>query len=189
MNNATINSEVIKLSQQQYATKPLTNKEVRGESARTVFEFMTTSFGELERKVEEDAEEQGVRLKVHEDRINALDSDDEHYWNKLNLIPAFSYKISTIIDTMAFSHPRDVDDFERIRALLLFYPEWIPRLPEMTRLCRQWRHIGDNYSKLISLYEEDYLKYGNKGFGVGACDKLIRELVVSDRIWITENNQ
>ena len=124
----------------------MTNKEVRGESARTVFEFMTTSFDELERKVEEDAEEQRVRLKVHDDRIKELDSDDEDYWNKLNLIPAFSYKISTIIDTMGFSHPRDVDDFERVRALLLFYPEWIARLPEMGCLCRQWRYIGNNYS-------------------------------------------
>lgn len=188
MNNMTTNSKFINLPQQQYATKPLTKEEVRGKSAGTVFTFMTTSFDELERKVEEDAEEQRVRYKVYEDQIDALGCDD--YWDNLNLIPAFNYKISTIIDTMAFSHPKDVDDFERIRALLLFYPEWLSRLPEMGRLCRQWRHIANNYSTLISLYEADYLKYSNNGFGVGTCDKLIRELVAaSSGLWITANNQ
>ena len=75
------------------------------------------------------------------------------------------------------SFPRDVDDFERCRSMLLNYPEFRVRLEEMKNLNRVWYELVENWSILEELYLLDYKEYGNKGFEVGKCDYLIRSIV------------
>lgn len=74
-------------------------------------------------------------------------------------------------------YPYDVDDFERNRALLLWYPEWKPRLPEMGILGEEWKNLVENWSIIEKLYDADYEKHGHKAFGEGECCKYIRSLV------------
>lgn len=81
------------------------------------------------------------------------------------------------MDKLACYHPRDVDDFERNRALLLWYPEWKVRLPEMGVVCSEWKNLVDNWSEIERLYDADYVQYGNKAYRIGQCCKYIRSLV------------
>lgn len=76
-------------------------------------------------------------------------------------------------------HPLDVDDWERNRALLLCYPEWKVRLPEMAVLSPQWKALVTHWDTIESRYDEDYAKYHHNAFGKGACDQLIRHLLQS----------
>ena len=82
-------------------------------------------------------------------------------------------------DKLSFHYPMDVDDFERNRALLLWYPEWRERLDEMKVLGDEWKNLvsPEAWSKIENLYDEDYAKYGNKAFGKGECCRYIRSLV------------
>lgn len=81
------------------------------------------------------------------------------------------------IRLMSFNHPKDVDDFERNRALLLYYPEWKIRLPEMGIICKEWNSLVNNWASIEQLYDEDYIKYGNKAYKIGKCDNYIRSLI------------
>lgn len=81
------------------------------------------------------------------------------------------------MEKLAFYYPRDVDDFERNRALLLWYPEWRERLIEMRIICDEWKNLVENWSKIEQLYDEDYAKHGNKAYDTGECCKYIRSLV------------
>lgn len=77
------------------------------------------------------------------------------------------------------SHPWDVDDFERCRALLICYPEWKPRLKEMAITSKCWKVLVNNWETIEEKYNEDYEKYGNMSYNIGECDKFIRELINS----------
>jgi hypothetical protein len=164
-----------KSSQQQYAAKPLTKKDVRGKSARVVFKFMTTSLSELslsELQAEEKAQIEENRKKVDEsEQLRELRQiNDEEYYKRLGLVfsvPSIIKCRNSQLERMAGNYPHDIDDFERIRALLLCYPEWLARLPEMAILSGQWKAIVENYTRILELYEADYVKYGNKGYGIG----------------------
>jgi hypothetical protein len=74
-------------------------------------------------------------------------------------------------------HPRDVDDWERNRALLLCYPEWRARLHEMHVISPEWKILVENWSRIEAYYEEDYSTFGHNAFGKGECDKFIRSLL------------
>lgn len=73
-------------------------------------------------------------------------------------------------------HPYDVDDWERNRALLLCYPEWRKRLPEMSVISLKWSKLVHNWDTIEKLYNEDYIKYGDMAYGKGECDNYIRQL-------------
>lgn len=110
---------------QEYCSKPLSKNEVKGESSKTIFKFMTES----------------------------------------------------LVESMKFYYPRDVDDFERNRALLLQYHEWKERLIEMAIYSPKWKILVENWSTIEKLYDRDYEKYGHKAYGVGECDQYIRSLI------------
>lgn len=78
---------------------------------------------------------------------------------------------------LALYYPRDVDDFERNRALLIWYPEWRERLLEMSVICEEWKRLVENWKTIEELYEADWMVYGNKAYGVGRCCKYIRSLL------------
>jgi hypothetical protein len=73
-------------------------------------------------------------------------------------------------------HPLDVSDWERNRALLLCYPEWRSRLSEMAVLSEKWKVLTEAWSTIERLYDEDYLKYGDRAYSRGECDRYIRSL-------------
>jgi hypothetical protein len=79
------------------------------------------------------------------------------------------------------SHPHDIDDWERIRALLLWYPEWKSRINELSSISKQWKNLVENWETIESLYENDYKEYGNKAFGNGSACQFIRKLVKCDQ--------
>lgn len=72
--------------------------------------------------------------------------------------------------------PHDVDDWERNRALLQWYPEWKARLHEMHIISRAWANLVTNWASIEALYDEDYRIHGSKAFAAGKCDALIRLL-------------
>jgi hypothetical protein len=74
-------------------------------------------------------------------------------------------------------HPLDVDDFERNRALLLWYPEWRKRLPEMGIISDKWLNLVNNWNTIEKMYNEDYEKYGNGNIYDKKCCNYIRSLV------------
>lgn len=77
------------------------------------------------------------------------------------------------------SHPWDVDDWERNRALLIYYPEWKSRLKEMAGISKYWKVLVDNWETIEEKYNSDYKKYGNNAYGKGECDTFIRSLINS----------
>ena len=64
-------------------------------------------------------------------------------------------------------HPWDLDDWERNRALLLQYPEWKARLPEMGTISLAWATLVAHWAAIELLYETDDV----------ACNMLIRACV------------
>ena len=76
-----------------------------------------------------------------------------------------------------YYYPLDVDDFERNRALLLWYPEWKIKLKDMSILSDQWSNLVNNWNTIEKLYDEDYEKYGNGKFYNKNCCSYIRSLV------------
>jgi len=81
------------------------------------------------------------------------------------------------INKFVYQNPIDVDDWERNRALLLWFPEWKQRLTEMSIISEQWENLVINWNEIERLYDIDYEEYGNKAFGKGQCDKYIRHLL------------
>ena len=69
------------------------------------------------------------------------------------------------------------DDFERNRALLLWYPEWKIKLKDMNIISDQWSNLVNNWSTIEKLYDEDYEKYGDSNFYGKNCCRYIRSLV------------
>lgn len=117
------------LDKQEYSQKPLYKKDVRGESSKAIFKFMTT----------------------HPDNFD--------------------------INKYKHEYPRDVDDFERNRALLLYYPEWRKRLPEMAIISDKWKILVENWNTIEKMYNEDYEKYGNRHLYDKECYNYIRSLI------------
>ncbi len=68
-------------------------------------------------------------------------------------------------------HPWDVDDFERNRALLLCYPEWRARLPEMASLGVAWANLTARWADIEAVYDVDEQ----------ACNTFIWALVTRDK--------
>lgn len=81
------------------------------------------------------------------------------------------------IDEYKHSYPMDCDDFERNRALLLWYPEWKERLVEMSVISKKWKNLVENWDTIEKLYNEEYEKYGHYIYNDGECCKYIRTLV------------
>ncbi len=77
------------------------------------------------------------------------------------------FKFMTGQEIKRARHPWDRDDFERNRALLLCYPEWKARLPEMATLSLVWANLTANWSRIEELYDQDEK----------ACRVFIRSLV------------
>jgi len=75
--------------------------------------------------------------------------------------------LGTTLKPFKRRHPLDMDDFERNRALLLWYPEWKARLPEMATLSVAWAQLTAHWTRIEQLYEQDEK----------ACRELIRSLV------------
>jgi len=71
----------------------------------------------------------------------------------------------------------DVDDWERCRALLLCFPEWKPRLPEMARLSREWKNVVSRWSAIETLYVAEIVARGHHDYYGGACCAFIKSLV------------
>ena len=86
------------------------------------------------------------------------------------------FKFMTNADLKNIYYPLDVDDFERNRALLLWYPEWRSRITEMASICEEWRKLTEVWLAIEKLYEIDYERYGKKIIG-GECCKYIQSLV------------
>ena len=90
------------------------------------------------------------------------------------------FKFMTIPDIdlkKVMYYPLDVDDFERNRSLLLWYPEWRERLLEMCVISQQWRNLVENWTMIEQLYDADYAQYNNKAYRIGKCCQYIRSLV------------
>lgn len=75
------------------------------------------------------------------------------------------------------SHPLDVDDYERTRALLICFPEWKTRIKEMESVSKYWKTLVHNWDEIERKYNKDYEKYGHKAYDEGECDAFIRELL------------
>ena len=71
-----------------------------------------------------------------------------------------------------YHHPWDVDDWERNRALLLCFPEWKARLPEMSALSSAWKNLAEDWSSIEKMYERE----GGNIYG-GKCCQFIKFLV------------
>ena len=80
-------------------------------------------------------------------------------------------------DEYEHSFPVDSDDFERNRALLLWYPEWKERLSEMSIISDTWSNLVNNWDTVERLYNEDYEKYGSNGFNNKSCCSYIKTLI------------
>jgi hypothetical protein len=103
---------------------------------------------------------------LHKDDVRGLSSKTIFkFFSKGGAIPDSDY------------HPHDVDDWERNRALLLWYPEWKARLHEMEVVSLAWSRLTKNWAAIEALYDEDYRTHGNKAFGKGKCDAFIRSLL------------
>lgn len=74
-------------------------------------------------------------------------------------------------------HPLDVDDWERNRALLLCYPEFHARLPEMASISPEWKRLVDYWDVIEHFYLSDYREYGISSLEKGSCDSLIKGIV------------
>lgn len=53
------------------------------------------------------------------------------------------------------SHPHDAADLGRCLRLLEVIPEWIPRMPEMRAVSREWAAILTHWDELAALMEEE----------------------------------
>jgi hypothetical protein len=74
-------------------------------------------------------------------------------------------------------NPLDVDDFERNRALLLWYPEWRERILEMSVISKYWKVLSENWGQIEMLYEKDYLIHRKINHDESECNKYIRKLL------------
>jgi len=81
------------------------------------------------------------------------------------------------IDEYKHSYCYDTDDFDRNRALLLWYPEWKERLTEMSIISKKWNNLVNNWDTIEKLYNEDYEKYGNDKFYDKNCCSYIKSLI------------
>lgn len=121
---------------QEYTEKPISLKDVKGESSKAIFRFMVTK---------------------------------PEYIN---------------IDEFKYEYPRDLDDWERNRALLLMYPEWREKITEMSIISKRWENLVINWYKIELLYDQDCVKYGDKLFHEstmkGECRTYIRSLTCID---------
>jgi len=75
-----------------------------------------------------------------------------------------------------YSHPQDVDDWERNRALLLCFPEWKQRLPEMKCLSPAWNRLVEQWAAIEAMYDKENATFGRAIYG-GSCCQLIQSLV------------
>lgn len=71
------------------------------------------------------------------------------------------------------SYPIDVDDWERNRALLLCYPEWRERLPEMATVSKKWKNLVERWDDIEKLYDKESISVNTKESYEGECYKLI----------------
>ena len=85
------------------------------------------------------------------------------------------------IDKFVYKYPIDVDDWERNRALLLWFPEWKSRLTEMSIISNKWKILVNNWNEIERFYDLDYEKYGNKAYNEGQCNKYIRDLLITTK--------
>lgn len=81
--------------------------------------------------------------------------------------------LRTVLDAPTTYHPHDVDDWERCRAVLQWYPEWRADLSKMKSV-HGWIHLIDNWDTIDKLYLEDIATHGDKAYGLGKADALIR---------------
>ena len=84
---------------------------------------------------------------------------------------------NTYKDYYLNDYPMDVDDWERCRVLLVWYPEWIERLSELSNISNEWRNLVKNWKLIEIFYKIDHEKYGNKAYKKGGACKLIRYLL------------
>lgn len=158
----------LRLPKQVYSSKPLTKDEIRGASSQTIFKFMTTPYNIIVKESEDE-----IQQNIDKMSLEVLNSNDLDY---ISNMPPLINKIQTKLDKLSRHYPNDVDDFERNRALLLWYPEWKERLTEMSILGQEWKNLTKNWSTIEQLYDQDYLQYGNKAFK-GECNQYISNLV------------
>lgn len=53
------------------------------------------------------------------------------------------------------NHPHDPDDFGRCHRLLLRFPQWRKRLPEMGKLNKVWKALIKHWDELTTMYEAE----------------------------------
>ena len=211
-------------TQQQYILKPTSLEDVKGESSRTIYLYMTrtlpiTGSGEDEKNPITLAKfrmlmcfchshfriisllssyvseiESCLRLTCPPNTfIGLLPRNHEESTMYMTFIEQLEKKDyifeadyrqelnNTLITNRFLSsvqyHPRDVDDWERCRALLLFYPEWKIRLKEMACLSSPWKTLVEKWNIIEDLYTLDYIKYGNNAYRVGEADALINQCI------------
>lgn len=91
----------------------------------------------------------------------------------------FTFMTTSEMMWKCIDYPHDVDDWERNIALLLHHPEWRAKIHEMSVISPQWKILVENWTRIEDYYDEYYNTFGNKAFGKGKCDKLIRGLLSS----------
>jgi hypothetical protein len=60
-------------------------------------------------------------------------------------------------------HPHDGDDFGRCERLLMLYPEWRARLPEMSGVSRHWAALVPRWEEITAAWRHDKELWDAKG--------------------------
>jgi len=67
-------------------------------------------------------------------------------------------------DSWDYDVPHDPDDFSRCWKLLVLFPQWKERLPEVARIFPAWVGIVREWNKLTNMFEGN-LKSNPNGYG------------------------
>ena len=81
--------------------------------------------------------------------------------------------------TSGGEHPRDPDDFGRCERLLILYPEWRARLPEMRAVSPVWAALIDRWADIEAAWRHDVAlaRSKPKARDGWACSPLMRSII------------
>ena len=74
--------------------------------------------------------------------------------------------------------PHDPDDFSRCWKLLVLFPEWRRRLPEVAEMFPKWIPFVEEWDKLTTMYEKNLTDNPN---GYGYSDEMMDFMIAIQR--------